>query len=54
MLRPLSVEEPENLRLSGHVSYTSRSSMEIIIRMESVSESRGLRDNPETLLVRLD
>jgi acyl-coenzyme A thioesterase 9 len=51
MLRPLSATQPENLRLSGHISYTSRSSMEVLVKLESVSRARGLQDNPEAILV---
>lgn len=51
MLRPLSQTEPEDLRLSGHVYSTGNSTMEITIRLQSVSRSRGLQNNPETILL---
>ena len=51
MLRPLSATDPEDLRLSGWVSYTSRSSLEIFVKLESVSARKGLQDDPETLLL---
>lgn len=51
MLRPLSQTEPEDLRLSGHVYSTGNSTMEIAIRLQSVSRSRGLADSPETILL---
>lgn len=51
MLRPLSPDEPEDLRLSGHVYSVGRSTMEITVRLQSISRRRGLRDSPETILL---
>lgn len=51
MLRPLDATQPENLRLTGHISYTSRSSMEVLIKLESVSRARGQQTAPEAILV---
>lgn len=51
MLRPLSQTDPEDLRLSGHVYSTGNSTMEIAVRLQSVSKSRGLHTNPETILL---
>lgn len=48
MLRPLKTDKPENLRLSGLVSYTGRTSLEVTIFMESVDNSAT---KPETILV---
>ncbi|KEI42766.1 uncharacterized protein L969DRAFT_92191 [Mixia osmundae IAM 14324] len=42
---------PEDLRMSGHVSYTSNSTMEIFMKLQSISESRGHAKQPKTLLV---
>lgn len=51
MLRPLSHDEPEDLRLSGHVYSVGRSTMEITVRLQSISRRKGLRDTPETILL---
>lgn len=51
MLRPLDASQPENLRLSGHVSYTGSSSMEVLVRLDSVSPRKNLQDNPQAILV---
>jgi acyl-coenzyme A thioesterase 9 len=53
MLRPLShsLTDPEDLRLSGHVYSTGNSTLEITVRLQSVSRSRGLADTPETILM---
>lgn len=51
MLRPLSQTDPEDLRLSGHVYSTGNSTMEIAVRLQSVSKSRGFDVNPETILL---
>jgi acyl-coenzyme A thioesterase 9 len=51
MLRPFSPTEPEDLRLSGHVYSVGRSTMEITVRLQSISRRKGLRDNPETILL---
>ena len=51
MLRPLSPTDPEDLRLSGHVYSTGNSTLEVTVRLQSVSQSRGLQDNPETILL---
>lgn len=51
MLRPLSPDEPEDLRLSGHVYSVGRSTMEITVRLQSISRRKGLRDTPETILL---
>lgn len=51
MLRPLDAKEPENLRLSGHVSYTGSSALEVLVRLDSISQWRGLQDNPQAILV---
>ena len=48
MLRDL---EAEDLRLSGFVSYTGRSSLEIAVRLESISRRKNLSSSPETVLV---
>lgn len=51
MLRPFSPDEPEDLRLSGHVYSVGRSTMEITVRLQSISRRKGLRDTPETILL---
>lgn len=51
MLRPLSQTDPEDLRLSGHVYATGNSTMEITVRLQSVSKAKGLQDHPETILL---
>lgn len=52
MLRPIDPLEPENMQLSGFVSYASRSSMEILIQLASVSEKRGNSvDKPEPIMI---
>ena len=51
MLRPLSPTEPEDLRLSGHVYSTGNSTLEVTVRLQSVSRQRGLENSPETILL---
>lgn len=51
LLRPLSPDEPEDLRLSGHVYSVGRSTMEVTVRLQSISRRKGLRDTPETILL---
>lgn len=51
MLRPLDPVEPEDLRLSGHVCNTTSSTLEVFVRMESISRRLNLDKNPETLLL---
>ncbi|KAJ4001152.1 Thioesterase/thiol ester dehydrase-isomerase [Lentinula boryana] len=48
MLRPLTSDR--DLRLSGQVIYTGRSSMEVVVRIESVA-SRGTQEKDETILL---
>ena len=47
MLNPLNPRR--DLRLSGHVIYTGRSSMEIAVKMESVASTEEVAD--ETVLI---
>ncbi|KAJ3800132.1 Thioesterase/thiol ester dehydrase-isomerase [Lentinula aff. detonsa] len=48
MLRPLTSDR--DLRLSGQVIYTGRSSMEVVVRIESVAP-RGTQEKDETILL---
>ena len=45
MLSPL--DPTQDLRLSGHVIYTGRSSMEVAVRMESI----GLNKSSKTVMI---
>lgn len=51
MLRSLSPTNPEDLRLSGHVYSTGNSTLEVTVRLQSVSRSKGLQESPETILL---
>ena len=52
LLRPIDAKEPENMLLTGFVSYASRSSMEVMIQLASVSERRGRSaSNPDPVLI---
>lgn len=51
MLRPIDPRHPENLRLSGHVSYTGSSALEVLVRLDSISRWRGLENDPQAILV---
>lgn len=51
MLRPIDAGHPENLRLSGHVSYTGSSALEVLVRLDSISRWRGLESDPQAILV---